>query len=294
MGTHPIFKKVGLVGKNGTADLENSLATLIDLLHHHHIQVLIPDHYPEHLFHTKARPIPESQIAQNVDLIIVVGGDGSFLSAARTIIAHNPTVPVVGINRGRLGFLTDISPDEIEIRIPRILKGEFQKEQRSLLQGSLVRHNRVISLDCALNDIVLYSANIAKMIEFDVFINKQFVYNQRSDGLITATATGSTAYALSAGGPIMHPKIDAWVLVPMHPHTLTARPIVIQDDSPVVLKITPNNTHLPKVSFDGQVHRDTESGDEIHIQKHPHRLTVLHPLDYDYYAMLRGKLGWNN
>ncbi len=288
------FKKVGLISKPNSPDLLGTLSSLINLLQRHHIHLTVSDDCPSELLATSIQVVPRTHIALGVELVIVVGGDGSLLNTVRAIMNHNPEVPILGVNRGHLGFLTDISPSDIETQIPAILQGHYQEEVRTLLQGDIIRHQKPIHQGMALNDIVLYSTNIAKMIEFEVLINQQFVYQQRSDGLIVATATGSTAYALSAGGPIMHPNLNAWLLVPMHPHTLTNRPIVVDDKSHIILKITENNNHLPKVSFDGQIHFDTQALDEIHITQFPKKLRLIHPTNYDYYAMLRGKLGWNN
>ena len=285
------FARVGLVGKPGSTDLQETLNHLVQILSDCHVQIHIAEDCAGQVKTPHAFSlVPRDEIGLKTDLVIVVGGDGSLLHAARSVVKHQ--VPLLGVNRGRLGFLTDIAPNELEQRIPDILKGHYLEEMRSMLEVRVMRQDQIISSGMALNDVVLYSGDIAQMIEFEVFINNQFVYRQRSDGLITTTPTGSTAYALSGGGPIIHPGVPALALVPMHPHTLSSRPIVVHDNSHIRLRITDNNTHSPKISCDGQIKLDTRPSDEIHITKLPQTLRLVHPQDHDYFAMLRNKLGW--
>lgn len=285
------FTCIGLIGKPGSMDLQETLDRLIKILSPFQVQIHIADDCAEQI--QTSHPflsVPRHDIGLKTDLVIVIGGDGSLLHAARSVVKQQ--VPLLGINRGRLGFLTDITPNELEISIPAVLNGHYSEEARAMLEVQVMRQNQIISRGMALNDVVLYSGDIAQMIEFEVFINDQFVYRQRSDGLITSTPTGSTAYALSGGGPILHPGVPALALVPMHPHTLSSRPIVVQDNSRIRLRITNNNTHYPKISCDGQIKLDTQPSDEIHITKLPQTLRLIHPEAHDYFAMLRNKLGW--
>lgn len=286
-----VFKRIGVVGKPGVNELNETLLSLIQLLLEQGATVQVSDDCAlgASLPHSISRT-PRDHIGKNVDLVIVVGGDGSLLDVARKVSLHH--APLLGVNRGRLGFLTDISPTALSAQIPPILKGEYQKESRMMLEARVMRGNALIAESTALNDVVLYSGDIAQMIEFEVFIDGQFVYRQRSDGLISATPTGSTAYALSGGGPIMHPQLPALVLVPMHPHTLSARPVVVHENSEVVLRVSANNRHFPKISCDGQIQLNTQPLDEIRIRKFAHSLQLIHPINYDYFAMLRTKLGW--
>jgi NAD+ kinase len=223
-------------------------------------------------------------------LIIVLGGDGSLLGAARMLARHN--VPVLGINRGRLGFLTDILPEELEEKVGAVLDGEYVLEKRFLLNVVVKRNGELIGRGEALNDVVVNSGTSARMIEFDLYIGDEFVYRQRSDGLIVSTPTGSTAYSLSAGGPIMHPKLDAVVLVPMFPHTLSSRPIVIDGNSEIRIDINHINDIHPPVTCDGQVHLTTMPGDSVVISKKRHKMKLIHPLGHSFYASCRDKLGW--
>lgn len=226
------------------------------------------------------------------DLIVVVGGDGSLLSAARMAIKRK--VPVIGINRGRLGFLTDISPQNIEKELAEVLAGNYLEEQRFLLNTRIHDGEQNYFEGNALNDVVLGRGSETHLIEFDVFINQQFVSHFRSDGLILATPTGSTAYALSAGGPIMHPQLNAIVLVPMFSHSLSSRPVVIDAQAKIDLKISEHNESDLRISCDGHESRSVKPGQLVSIEKNSQQLCLLHPQDYHYYDTLRIKLGWGS
>ncbi len=224
------------------------------------------------------------------DLIVVVGGDGSMLSAARLAIKVN--VPVVGVNRGRLGFLTEISPNELEPHFKALLNDEFYEEQRFLLSTQISEGKQVYFEGDALNDVVLMQGDEPHLINFDLYINNDFVCSHRSDGLIIATPTGSTAYSLSAGGPILHPSLNAIVIVPMMSHRLNSRPIVISGNDKIMLHIKELNEHRPRVSCDGHARQLVKPGQKISIQKNAQNLRLLHPRNHDYYEVLRKKLGW--
>ncbi len=224
------------------------------------------------------------------DLIVVIGGDGSLLSAAH--MAVEKKVPVIGINRGRLGFLTDISPIHVDEALQLVLNGQYQEESRFLLNLRLNDQKRITNI--ALNDIVLNRGNETHLIAFDVYVDGQFVSHYRADGLIISTPTGSTAYALSAGGPILHPKLNAIVIVPMFSHSLSARPLVIDANGVVIIKMCEQNETAVEVSCDGHESHRIEPGQSIQINKHHTPLRLLHPHDYHYYDTLRLKLGWGS
>ncbi len=226
------------------------------------------------------------------NLIICVGGDGTLLQAGRKAIKSD--TPVLGINRGRLGFLTDIKPSEIEMQISDILDGNYHVESRFLLEATTNTDGEPQSLGTALNDVVLLPGLITHMVEFEIYINSKLVCQQRADGLIVATPTGSTAYALSGGGPILHPKLDAVVLVPMFPHTLSSRPIVITGDSEIRICITEANSSAPNILCDGQERIAINPGSSILITKKSAQLRLIHSLEYNYYETLRSKLGWQS
>ncbi|HUH36981.1 MAG TPA: NAD(+) kinase [Spongiibacteraceae bacterium] len=284
------FRNIGIIGRDGTGVVE-SLQRLIEFLSARHLNIILGDVVAALLPEHQLRVCPRKMIGEICDLIIVVGGDGSLLGAARTLARHN--APVLGINRGRLGFLTDIAPDEIEQRVGLVLDGQYRLEQRFLLDATVKRDGEPIGVADALNDVVVNSGTSAKMIEFELFVEGEFVYHQRSDGLIVSTPTGSTAYALSAGGPIMHPRLDAIVLLPMFPHTLSSRPIVVDGNSEIKLIISDTNQGVIPVTCDGQVNMTAQPGDAVYITKKPHKLRLIHPLDHSFYASCRDKLGWN-
>jgi len=220
-----------------------------------------------------------------------VGGVGRKLGAARALAKHK--TPVLGINRGRLGFLTDISPDEgMEEAVQDVLDGNYLEEQRFLLDAEIKRNGTPLASSEALNDVVLHPGKSARMIAFDLYVEGQFVHHQRADGMIVSSPTGSTAYALSGGGPIMHPKLDAIVLVPMFPHTLSSRPIVVDGNSEIKLVIGESNETYPTISCDGQTHIPCAPGDTVTIRKKPHKLKLIHPKDHNFYEICRTKLGW--
>ena len=224
------------------------------------------------------------------DLAIVVGGDGTLLNAARSLAESG--IAVLGVNLGRLGFLVDVSPEDMPEQLDKILSGAFTEEQRTLLHMTVTRDGNMISESSALNDVVVHKKDVARMIDLDTWIDRHFLNTNRSDGLIISTPTGSTAYALSGGGPILHPRLDAITLVPICPHTLSNRPIVIHDDS-VIEIIIHKGTLEATVSCDGQVNQSLEADDLITVRKHNHALRLLHPLGHDYFAVLREKLRWS-
>lgn len=284
------FSHIGIIGKPSNPEVQSTLASIVQFLQGEQYTLSLETACAE-ILSEKVNTLPKQKLAEHCDLMIVVGGDGSFLDAARAVVDWGK--PMVGINRGRLGFLTDISPQAYRQYLTPILAGEYKTEQRFLLNMKLQRDNQVIHHSSALNDVVLFSGDIARMIEFEVRINRTFVYRLRSDGLIAATPTGSTAYALSGGGPILNPALSAVVLVPMHPHTLTSRPIVVDAADEIELHVTSNNQMHPRVSCDGQVNFNIKADDRILITRKDKQLTMLHPKDYDYYHTLRTKMNWS-
>ena len=284
------FTHVGVIGTHRNPLVAETVQNILTLLGQWGIKVTVGTKAANTLPESSAPTGDIQTISQQCDCVIAVGGDGNLLSAARELSTAN--IPVIGINRGQLGFLTDIKPDELETQLKAILQGDYQESRRFLLKGTLMRNGQAIASGNALNDIVLFPGEVAQLIEFELSIDHQFVYSQRSDGLIISTPTGSTAYALSAGGPIMQPSLNALVLVPKFPHTLTSRPIVIDGDKTIQLHIGDNNKTNPHLSLDGQHHFDLQQGDYVEIRKQPQPLTLLHPPGYDYYHVLRTKLCW--
>jgi NAD+ kinase len=286
------FNKIGLVGRSKQRGSEEVLQQLLALLDARNLAVMLEDGLGRLVPDYDGELYDRDRIGQEVDLVIVVGGDGSLLSAARTLAKYD--TPVLGVNRGRLGFLTDITPDEIAHKVPAVLDGQYEREQRFLLDAEVRRKDAVVGRADALNDVVVNSGTSARMIEYELYIDDSFVYRQRADGLIVSTPTGSTAYSLSGGGPIMHPTLDAVVLVPMYPHALSSRPIVVDGNSHIRMDILSRNRIHPPVTCDGQVNMTARPGDSVHITKKPHRLTLLHPVGHSFYASCRDKLRWSN
>ena len=292
MATTSEFKRVGLLGRREHPGVNQVVADLLALLDKREIEVTLEDRLATLANFEKRAMMPREKIGEIVDLAIVIGGDGSLLSAARTLVRHN--TPVIGINRGRLGFLTDVSPDELSEQVSAVLDGDYTRDSRFLLDAEVVRGDQVIGSAEALNDVVVNSGTSAQMIEFELTIDGEFVYRLNADGLIMSTPTGSTAYSLSGGGPIMNPHLDAMVLVPMFPHSLTSRPIVVQGNSEIRIDVVSRNQIHPLVTCDGQVSITALPGDSVVVRKKREPLTLLHPPGYSFYASCRDKLRWSD
>lgn len=283
------FKTIGIFGRVKTPIVKETLKTLISYLQSLKQNVLIEQETADSIEYSETPIVSKEELAEKCDLLIVVGGDGSLLYAAHAIINHE--IPVLGINRGSLGFLTDILPTHLE-KIKDILEGKFILEERFLLSAETKFQNEITGVDHALNEVAIIPDAVPHMIEFEIYIDDQFVNSQNSDGLIIATPTGSTAYALSGGGPILHPQLDAIVLVPMFPHSLNYRPIVVNGNSQIRIIISPNNSTSPRLSCDGRAYLPAPPGTQITIHKKAKTLHLIHPLDYNYYETLRSKLHW--
>ncbi len=283
------FRRIGLIGRISIAGIEEPISKLLAFLLAHGCEVVVDNETASLLNTNKHKIADKHDLAKQVDLIIVVGGDGSLLNAAHFAAPCN--VPVLGVNRGTLGFLTDINPDNLE-PIAEILNGQYIEEKRFMLQAHVPVDPAAKEIVSALNDVVLLPGEKTRMIKFEVLINEQFVYSLRADGLIIATPTGSTAYALSGGGPIIHPKVNAMVLVPMSPHTLSSRPIVVDAESKIEIIISEENPCAPHLSCDGQQQLLVEPGSKISINKSEDQLRLIHLNTYTYYETLRTKLHW--
>ncbi len=287
------FNRVILYARQHRANqgVSESLHRLVDFLQKQKIDI-VQDIETSSSFSLKVPILDRSKMGNKNDLIVVLGGDGSLLSASRMAIQVN--TPVIGINRGRLGFLTDILPQDLELQLSAVLEGQYEEEQRFLLKTSIYDHQQVYFEGDALNDVVLSRGNETHLVEFDVYVNQQLVSHYRSDGMILSTPTGSTAYALSAGGPIMHPQLNAIVLVPMFSHSLSSRPLVISGESHIELHISEFNEHDLRISCDGHESRMVKPGQRVAIKKNNNQLRLLHPQGYHYYDTLRSKLGWES
>ena len=283
------FNHIGLIARTDSQLVLESLRRVRDFLQNRQCNILMEDTAEAVLKDYDGPVFSQEQMADKCDLVIAVGGDGNILGAARSFTPHG--VPILGINRGRLGFLADVSPDDIESSIGLVLDGDFVTEEHFLLEGEVsVKGEKEIPT--ALNEVLIHSARMPKMLEFDLFIDDVFVYNQYSDGLIISSPTGSTAYALSAGGPIMHPSLDAIVLVPMFPHQLNSRPLVVPGNSEIKIVVGKTTGMNAKISFDSQQEFEIEPGESILVKKKSQSLKLIHPPGHSFYGVCRSKLDW--
>ncbi|HEX6362972.1 MAG TPA: NAD kinase [Albitalea sp.] len=284
----PAFKTVAVVGKSDAASLPDILEQLAAVLRARGITILMDPQTAQ-----AARTAPDATLEieampARADLAVVVGGDGTLIGCARHMAEHG--VPLVGVNVGRLGFLTDIPADGLASGLESVLEGEFTAEQRLLLAGSVRRGGRTMLSELAMNDVVVSRGALGTMIEFAVTVDGEFIYSLRADGLIVSTPTGSTAYALSVGGPILHPALPAIALVPISPHTLSNRPVVLRSGSKV--EVTLVRGPDARANFDMQAHFALEANDVVAVSSSAKPATLLHPKGYRYFSMLRQKLRW--
>jgi NAD+ kinase len=285
----PVFKTVAIVGKYPAAGIAQSLTEIAGFLRHTGHTVVFEANTAQHVDLKDTAAMTPAEIGRHADAAIVVGGDGTMLGIARQLAPYN--VPLIGINQGRLGFMTDIPLDRMMPLLADMLGGKVESEQRSLLEGSVLREGQTIFHALAFNDVVVSRGAGAGMVELRVDVDGHFMYNQRSDGLIVATPTGSTAYALSAGGPVLHPSLGGMVLVPIAPHALSNRPIVVPDSSEIVIEVISGRDS--SVNFDMQSLASLLHHDRIVIKRSAHAITFLHPKGWSYYDTLREKLHWN-
>ena len=285
------FKTIALIGKYQSPEVAEAVLRLANYLRGLGIAVLIEQGTASSTGLTAGFTVASyDEIGARADLAVVLGGDGTLLNSACRLASYN--VPLAGVNQGRLGFLTDISREVALDKIGEILQGRYTEESRILLDAEVLRGGQRVFHTVALNDVVVNKGELGRMIEFDLRVDGEFVYTQRSDGMIVSTPTGSTAYALSANGPILHPSVEGIALVPMCPHALTARPITLPDHCCIEIVLLP--PHHSRVHFDGQSRYDTRAGDTVRITRSPHRVRLLHPPGYSYFAMLREKLHWSS
>jgi NAD+ kinase len=282
-------KTIALVVRHNTAGIDDPVARIVGFLQQSGYRVMLEADTAAHVQVDGIDSMTAQEIGQQAAYAVVVGGDGTMLGIARQLAKYN--VPLIGINQGRLGFITDIPIERMLPALGEILEGRATAEQRTLLEGRVMRGGEMIFCGMAVNDVVVARGTGAGMAELKVTVDKQFMYNQRSDGLIITTPTGSTAYALSAGGPLLHPSVHGIALVPIAPHALSNRPIVVPDTSEIVVEIV--NGRDISVNFDMQTFASLQHGDEIVISRSPHTITFLHPEGWSYYGTLREKLHWN-
>ena len=280
-----------LVGRFADSRVAESVSALLPSLKARCAQVLVIDggDLPDWL-NGDVVPVPEEQIAQRADIVIAIGGDGTLLYAARLVARHG--VPLLGINRGRLGFLTDVMPQDMMPTIDAALDGKLATEERTLLRATVRTPDGTVREALALNDVVVQKAATGRMLDFEVLVNGRYVNSHAGDGIVVATATGSTAYALSCGGPIVEPHLDVLVLAPICPHTLSDRPVVVSAHSVVDIRLIERFETQAQVVCDGVVLGELQPDDSLQVRAAQERITLLHPADHDYYRILRSKLRW--
>lgn len=282
------FKTAALIGKYKSPEIGEPLLELAAFLKSRGVEVMLDRLTASHIGECPYAVLPLEELGQRADLAIVLGGDGTMLNIARTFAPYD--VSLVGVNQGRLGFLTDISVDTMLETIASILDGRFVTEQRMLLESEVYSGSERVFQVLAFNDVVVSKGVQGSMVEIEVRIDRESIYTMRADGLIVATPTGSTAYALSSGGPIVHPSLRLMSLVPVSPHTLSNRPIVISSDCTVEVIVQGSD---PRAHFDSHSRMELNDGDRVLVRRYSHSISLLHPVGHSYYAMLRQKLNWN-
>jgi NAD+ kinase len=279
-----------LIGRFSDARVAESALTLLPHLKKRGVRALLPDSDSLDAPAGLVERIPEDEIANRADLVIAIGGDGTLLYAAR-LVAHRG-VPLIGINRGRLGFLTDVLPQDMLASVDAALDGRCERDERSLLEARLITSNGRTTQSLALNDVVLQKWETGRMLDFETWIDGVYVNTHGGDGLVVASSTGSTAYALSCGGPIVAPHLDALVLAPISPHTLSDRPIVVSGRSVITIKLIDRPETRAQVTCDGVSLGELLPGDRVEVHPTARKITLLHPNRFEYYRLLRSKLHW--
>tara|TARA_A100000164_G_scaffold369110_1_gene393196 strand:- start:154 stop:1050 length:897 start_codon:yes stop_codon:yes gene_type:complete len=286
------FGRIGLIASLDVPAVLDSLNNLERIFLAAGSQIIFDEGAANLMGRSDTTSMTIEEFSGRVDLGVVVGGDGSMLSATRKLASAD--IPLLGINRGRLGFLTDISPDDIDYRVMPVLHGEFQSTKRFMLEVNIIRDGNQMESGIALNEVVLHPGMPLSMLEFELYVDGTFAYSQRSDGLIVATPTGSTAYALSAGGPLLFPELDAFSVVPLNPHTLSSRPIALPGNAQIEIYVGARNNFEPRLTFDGQNDFNAKPGDKIRVFKHSKEIVFIHPKDNSFFSVCRSKLGWGS
>lgn len=285
-----MFRKVGIIARKYGDEIEDTLTALIALLRRLDIAVAVDADSAELIADASVDILDLDTLAADRDLVIAVGGDGTLLYAAQRLFRHD--VPLAGVNLGRVGFLADVSPERLEPDLVAILNGHYKTDERVFLDCEAYRDGSLRLRTSALNDVVIQKWNTARLITFDTYIDQRLVHTQRSDGIIIATPTGSTAYALAGGGPILHPSVPALAVVPICPHTMTNRPIVVDDSVVIEVALATGRKAEAQLTCDGNEVFLLEPGDRVRVRRSDHRVRLVHPEQHDHYATLRAKLHW--
>ena len=284
----PAFARVALIGKSNSPEIATSLRALAESLRERGCEVLVEQETAA-LVDAGLRTVDYDGIGRNADLALVVGGDGTMLAAARNLVRHG--VPLAGVNQGRVGFMTDIALSDMHSAVDALLEGRYTLEERTLLEAEIQREGKAVLRTIALNEAVVGRGTQGRLIEFKLYLDGEYVYTLRADGVIVATPTGSTAYALSAQGPILHPSVPAFALVPLNPHTLSARPVSVSDRCTIEIVLV--RARDARAHFDGFALNDMDQGDRLVLRRSKDAIRFVHPQGYSYFGMLREKLRWS-
>ena len=286
-----MFTKIVLISNNFTKVISDTLHTVINLLENRNIEVFLDEICAELVPESDNKAVDTKNFINNkYDLAIAIGGDGTILRAAHIVSNHD--IPLLGINKGRLGFLADIPANSVEPMLEKILDGEYVEDTRFQLHCEIYRKDELLHESDAFNEVIIQKGDIGKLIEFETHVDGVYVHSQRADGMIVSSPTGSTAYALAGGGPIIHPKLDALLLVPICPHTLSNRPIVIDGNSRIEIIMKESKIEHGSLTCDGENISELKEGDRVIIYKKDKKIRLIHPVNYDHFSVLRAKLAW--
>jgi len=285
-----MFKTIALITNNRAAEISDTLQAVVKYLQMRDVEIILDELCAALMPDTALRRGHAGEFAKDCDLAIAIGGDGTMLRAAHLLADHD--IPLLGINRGRLGFLADIPANSVSQHLDAILAGDYIEDERFQLHCEIESKGEILLESHAFNDVIIQKGNVAKLIELETYVNENFLHSQRADGMIVSSPTGSTAYALSGGGPILHPALNALVLVPICPHTLSNRPIVIDGNSVVEIVVGTPHIDQGKLTCDGEIICELATEDKVTIQKKNKKIRLIHPADHDHFKILRGKLDW--
>ena len=286
-----MFNRIGLITNSGVETIQSTLIGLIEYLGSRDREVILDECCAELIKANGHTIYPASELGEHCDLVIAIGGDGTLLMASHMLCDFN--VPLLGVNLGHVGFLADIPADDIANSMEEILNGHYIEDVRFLLRGQVFRDGECVYEGYALNDIVIQKWNIARLVELETYINGAFVHTHRSDGMIVSSPTGSTAYALAGGGPVIHPSLDALLLVPICPYSLTNRPIVVDGNSHIEVVVGTRELDHARLTFDGEIKLELAPGDRIKVKKKDKKIRLIHPPKHDQFHILREKLHWS-
>lgn len=285
------FQTIGIIGKRGDSAVDRAIRVLFECLDSHGCDIVIDTQTAELLGDWQDTTTDRTELGATCDLVVVVGGDGTLLEAGRAVAAYG--TPMLGVNLGRLGFLVDVLPDELRATMDQVMTGNFTRDQRLGLTAHLTHENSNVEGPFhGLNEVAVRNAEFARVLDFDTFTDGSFISHHRADGINVATPTGSTAYALSAGGPVLHPEMNALALVPICPHTLSDRPLIIDGHRDIEIVVGGDDNNRALFTIDGQQNRTLAPGDRVHVRRSGRDLTLIHPPGYDYFRILRDKLHW--